>query len=156
MSTQIRMVDNNLIITRVYDAPIDKVFEAWVQTSKIKQWWGCAECKAVESEVEPKVGGKYNHHMTIDTPGGDHRLESFATLIEFDPPNRLVYTSDDESDPMVISVDFSQLESGTQVQLVHSNIPDMLVEGGMQLHDVVRAGWSAALSKLEVCLQSQS
>lgn len=156
MVTEIDFVDGNLIVTRVYDAPIEDVFDAWVETSKIKRWWGCAECTDVECEIEPKVGGKYNHHMTLETQQGTHQEPGFATLVKFDPPNRLAYTSNDPSDPMVIDVTFTAVEGGTQVRLVHSNIPDVKVDGDIDLRDIIRAGWSAAFGKLGGVLEEET
>ncbi len=150
MTTEISFNDGQLTVVRRYQANIEDVFDAWIETSKIKQWWGCAECTNVESEVEPKVGGKYNHHMTIDTSSGVHEVPGFATLVEFDPPRRLAYTSTDENDPMMITVDFTETADGaTEVRLVHSSIPDMRVEGDIELREVIQAGWTAALGKLD-------
>ena len=148
----IQIKDGTLTIKRTYSAPIAEVFDAWVETSKIKQWWGCAECTHVDSEVEPKLGGKYNHHMTISTEHGTHRAENFATLIEYDPPHRLSYRSPDEQDPMVITVTFKTVDAGTEVILEHANIPDMEVPGGTKLTEIIRGGWTAALGKLSVFL----
>lgn len=150
MNTEIRFEADNLIVTRVYPAPREAVFDAWIETSKIKQWWGCAECTDVRSEIEPRVGGKYNHHMTINN---EHEAPGFATLIEFDPPNRLAYTSTD-ADDMVISVDFTDVEGGTQVRLVHSGIPDIRVDGDIELREIIRDGWTAAFGKLATFLAS--
>ena len=148
MDTEIEFEDGNLIVNRLYDAPIDEVFDAWIETSKIKRWWGCAECTDVQSEVEPKVGGKYNHHMTIETPQGPHEAPGFATLVEYDPPRKLAYTSNDDDDPMVITVTFTEEGGGTRVRLVHSNIPDMKVDGDIELREIIRQGWTAAFGKL--------
>ncbi len=149
MGTDIKVEDGTLHVRRIYPAPIEAVFDAWIETSKIKQWWGCAECVDVCSEVEPRLGVKYNHHMKIETPQGVHEAPGFATLIEYDPPYRLAYTSNDEADPMVITVTFKAVEGGTEVYLVHANIPDIKVEGGEDLCDIIRAGWTAATDKLE-------
>lgn len=156
MTTQTSFENGNLTVVRTYKAPIDKVFDAWIETSKVKNWWGCAECTDVRSEIEPKVGGKYNHHMTIETPAGKHEAEGFATLIEYDPPNRLSYTSNDIEDKMLITVDFAEVDGGTQVTLVHANIPDMKVQGDVKLSDVITGGWSAALGKLDLFLSSEN
>lgn len=153
MTTETTFEDGNLIVTRIYNAPIEDVFEAWIETSKIKKWWGCAECTDVRSEVEPRVGGKYTHHMTIETPHGTHEAPGDATLIEYDPPNRLAYTSTDENDAMVITVTFEQVESGTRVTLVHANIPDMKVDGDVDMRDVIRGGWTAAFGKLAILFE---
>ena len=154
MTTKTSVENGNLTLVRTYNAPIEKVFDAWIETSKIKQWWGCAECTDVRSEVEPKVGGKYNHHMTIETPQGRHEAEGFSTLTEYNPPHRLAYTSNDIEDKMLITVDFVEVPEGTQVTLVHANIPDILVQGDVKLTDIVKGGWSAAFSKLDTLLNN--
>ena len=156
MDTHTRIQNGNLTVTRTYNAAIEDVFEAWIETSKIKQWWGCAECTDVRSEVEPKIGGKYNHHMTIATEYGDHEAPGFATLVEYAPPNRLAYTSNDEGDPMIITVTFTAVEGGTEVELVHANIPDMVVDGDQKLHDVIRSGWTAAFGKLAPVIETEN
>ena len=38
MTTQTSVENGNLTVVRTYSAPIDKVFDAWIQTSKIKNW----------------------------------------------------------------------------------------------------------------------
>ncbi len=156
MTTDIKFEEGNLIVTRIYEASIEEVFDAWVETSKVKKWWGCAECTDVRSEIETKVGGKYNHHMTIETEHGVHKVQGFATLLEYDPPNKLAYTSNEEMDKMIVTVTFSEVESGTMVQLVHSNIPDMKVDGNIPLRQIITEGWTAAFSKLSPVLEVQS
>ena len=155
MTTNIEFKNNNLIVVRTYKASIEKVFEAWIETSKVKQWWGCAECIDVRSEIEPRVGGAYNHHMTIENEHGRFDVKGFATLVEYDPPNRIAYTSNDENDPMIITVDFKSVEGGTEVRMVHSNIPDMKVEGDIPMKDIIQAGWTAAYQKLSNFLESE-
>lgn len=147
MSTQIEFVDGNLIVTRVFDGPRDVVFEAWVETSKVQQWWGCADTTNVRSEIDCEVGGRYNHHMTIH----GNEMEGQATITEFDPPARLAYRSaspDGSEEGMLVAVDFTDVEGGTRVQLVHHGIPDMQVGPDIELRAVIRAGWTAAFGKL--------
>lgn len=148
MSTDVKFEDGNLVVSRVYAAPREAVFEAWFETSKLKQWWGCAECTDVRSEVERKVGGAYNHHMTIEGAG---EVPGYATLTEYDPPARLAYTSASPAGPdsqMVVSVDFTEVEGGTHVRLVHAGIPDIRVQCDVELNAIIRAGWTAAFGKL--------
>ncbi len=152
MSTEVTFENGNLIVTRIYDAPRDLVFDAWIEASKVEQWWGCADCTSVRSEIEPKVGGRYNNHMVIKGAG---EVPGFATLTEYDPPSRLAYSGADD-DGMLVSVDFSEVEGGTLVRLVHSGIPDMKVDGDVELRDIIRAGWTAATGKLASFLASQT
>ena len=149
MTTDIKFEDGNLIVSRVYDAPRDLVFEAWIETDKLQKWWGCAQCVGVRSEVEPKVGGKYNHHMMIE--GVEQEVPGHATFVEFDPPSKLAYQTPLPNDPntiMLVSVEFTEVANGTKVVLTHSGIPDMKVEGDFDLREIVKGGWTAAFEKL--------
>lgn len=148
MSTETRFENGNLIVTRVYPAARKDVFDAWVATHKVQQWWGCAMCTSVRSEVDPRVGGRYNHHMTIDGVG---EVPGLGVLTEFDPPSRLAYRSPAAHGPeaeMLVTVEFTEVEGGTLVRLVHSGIPDVKVEGDMEMRVIVRQGWTAAFDKL--------
>lgn len=149
MSTDVKVVDGSLIVTRVYSATIEDVFDAWIETSKVQQWWGCAECTKVTSEIDAKVGGKYNHDMIIENEHGRFEVEGSAVFVEFDPPNRLAYRSTDDDDRMIVTVTFESVENGTRVVMVQSNIPDQIVQGGVPLVEIVRAGWTASMSKLD-------
>lgn len=154
MTTETSFEDGNLVITRTYEAPREAVFEAWIETSKVQQWWGCADCTAVRSEVEPWVGGQYNHHMTIRGAG---EVPGFAILTEYDPPSRLAYRSASLEGPeasMLVTVEFTEHGAGTLVKLTHSGIPDMRVEGDLELREIVREGWTAAFGKLGVFLST--
>ncbi len=145
MSTDIRFEDRKLFVTRVYAAPREAVFEAWVETSKVEQWWGCAQTTAVRSEIEPKVGGKYNHLMTIEGAG---EYPGTSTFTEYDPPTRLAYASEaSETAPaMKVSVDFLEHPDGTELRFVHEGLPDEVAED-------VRGGWTAAFGKLDAFLK---
>ncbi|MEM8883338.1 MAG: SRPBCC domain-containing protein [Planctomycetota bacterium] len=149
MSTDIQFEDGNLIVTRIYDAPREAVFEAWVETSKVEQWWGCAQTTAVRSEIEPRVGGKYNHLMTLEGVGD---VPSVSVLVAFDPPERIAFESPSPAGPdatMTVTVEFTDLGDGrTQVRLTHAGIPDMRVDGDIELREIIRTGWTAAFGKL--------
>ncbi len=147
MQTQTKFEDGTLYVSKIYKAKKEDVFDAWVNVSKIKDWWGCAECTNVRSEVELKVGGQYSHHMKIE--GVEGEVPGAATLVEYDPPHKLAYTSSDTEDKMVVSVHFTEVDEGTRVELWHSNIPDMVVDGGIKLAVIIQGGWSAAFGKLE-------
>lgn len=156
MDTKTYFEDGKLIVTRIYDAPQELVFEAWIETSKVQQWWGCAECTHVRSEIEPRVGGKYNHHMTIEGAG---EVPGYGTLVEYDPPNKLAYESGlphDADAKMRVQVEFTPVDTGTRVRLEHSGIPNLRVAGDCEMREIVRAGWTAAFGKLEALFQPES
>lgn len=141
MSTDAHFENGTLTMTRVYDAPQQAVFNAWVQTQKVEQWWGCEQTTNVKSEIECNVGGKFNHVMTIEGAG---EFPMHARFVEFDPPHCLAYEvpgNEHMPQSMLVTVEFQALGNQTEVKLVHSNLPDTL-------SNIVKGGWTAALRKL--------
>lgn len=131
--------NGTLTMTRTYDAPVAAVFEAWVETSKVEQWWGCKQTTNVKSDIEKKVGGKYNHVMTIQGAG---EYPMTCRITAYDPPNLLAYEdASDDPNPMRVTIRFTSKGDQTEVRLVHENLPDNLSE-------IVNGGWTAALGKL--------
>ncbi len=147
-NTDIRFEDGTLYVTRIYNAPREAVFDAWINTSKIEQWWGCAQTTAVQSDIEPKLGGKFNHIMTLKGVG-DYPMSSCFT--EYDPPAKLAYTAEatDNAPAMKVTVEFLEHPDGTEVRLVHEGLPEDFIQ-------YVRPGWTAAFDKLEKFLQTAS
>ena len=47
-----------LEIERIYDAPIEAVWKAWVEPDQIKKWWGPDNVDIPECEVDLRVGGR--------------------------------------------------------------------------------------------------
>src|SRR5207302_1346694 len=81
--------DTTLRITRILDAPREKVFDAWVDPELRKRWWGsspddrCSVC-----EIDARAGGKYRVGMVSS------KRESIAVgeFREFVRPEKLVFT----------------------------------------------------------------
>ncbi len=140
MSMTTDYADGALTISRLYDAPREVVFEAWVEVAKVQQWWGCADTTKVRSDIDRHVGGKYCHVMTIH--GNNHNAA--ATITNYDPPNQLAYETEatDYSPKMSVVVSFTEENGKTRVTLVHSGLPG-------ELSEIVTGGWSAGLGKLD-------
>ena len=146
MTSEANYENGTLTITRTFDASPEDVFDAWVETSKVQQWWGCAQTIEVKSEIEKKVGGKYCHQMTIDNVG-DYPLKCKITV--YDPPHQLAYVEVSENpQPMRVTVDFIARGNQTEVRLKQENLPP-------NLSDVVQGGWTAGFGKLHDLLADQ-
>ncbi len=55
-------------LTRTFKAPIELVFEAWVQPELIKQWWGPEGYSCPEAQINFMVGGK--NLLAMKSPDG--------------------------------------------------------------------------------------
>ncbi|CAE7223664.1 bioF [Symbiodinium necroappetens] len=89
--THTEILPDGLRLTRTFDAPREFVFDAWMNPERVQSWWGCAQTTKVVSTIEPRVGGAYNHLMTIDGCG-EHPYA--ATITAYDPPNTFTYESE--------------------------------------------------------------
>ena len=153
MSTEVHYENGTLTVTRTFDAPREAVFEAWIETSKVEKWWGCSMTTSVKSEIEPKVGGKYNHLMTIEGVG-DYPM--VCKITAYEPPELFAYedvspnaANSEGAGPMRVTVSFISHGSQTEVRLVHENLPENFSE-------MVKGGWTAAFGKLHDLLLSET
>jgi uncharacterized protein YndB with AHSA1/START domain len=51
--------DRGLVITRIFDAPRELVFEAFTDPERLMSWWGPQGCTVISCEADPRVGGTW-------------------------------------------------------------------------------------------------
>jgi len=94
-----------------------------------------------------KIGGKYYHLMTLENIGD---MPVDGRITEYEPPAKLAYAVKDPGGSVsTVTVEFLDRDGRTEVRLVHDNIP-----GEYAVH--VKAGWTAALGKLERLLTAEA
>lgn len=54
---------NELRITRIYDAPVSAVWEAWVDPKQVAKWWGPRGFTITTHSKDLKVGGHWRYTM---------------------------------------------------------------------------------------------
>lgn len=145
MSSDARYENGRLTLTRTFNAPRTAVFEAWIQTSKVQLWWGCADATDVQSTIEPHVGGQYAHRMTLNN-GRCYQHQGRITT--YDPPALLAYELLDRfhKAPMQVRVQFIEQGTQTVVQLTQNKLPPTY-------SPFIMAGWSEGFEKLARFLQ---
>lgn len=148
MSGKVSYENGRLTIIRTFNAPREAVFNAWIETSKVELWWGCGIATKVRSEIEPRVGGKFAHLMTLKDIG-DYEHVGFIT--EYEPPALLAYDLKDafHDKTMRVRVKFSESEGVTTVRLTQDNLLDMYSQ-------FVMAGWTGGLEKLAHVLAAEA
>lgn len=80
--------DRELRVSRLLDAPVELVWEAWSQAEHICNWWGPDGFTCTISKMELRPGGDW--HLVLHGPDGtDYRNESvFREII---PLEKIVY-----------------------------------------------------------------
>ena len=48
-----------IVITRLFEAPRERVWKAWTEPELVKRWWGPEGFTAPSIKIDLKVGGKY-------------------------------------------------------------------------------------------------
>jgi uncharacterized protein YndB with AHSA1/START domain len=87
-------------ITRVIDAPRERVFPAWTDPDQFARWWGSAGYSAPRStvEIDARDGGTWRATMISDTDETDV-IPFHGVYVEVCPPERLVFTLVNPNDP---------------------------------------------------------
>ena len=143
-----------LRLERVLDAAPERVYAAWTDPALLRRWWAAAPgWTTPEAVTDVRVGGAYRLSMR----GTDGITRTVAgEYLEVDPPRRLVYTWQWESNPdlahidgvTVVSVDFIAEGSSTRVVLEQRDHDDQAAR------DSHGRGWRGCLDSLERLLAS--
>ena len=128
--------DQEIRMTRLFDAPRDLVFQAMTKPEHVRQWWGrLGDGYSVPvCEIDFRVGGKWrfvNRH-----PQGEAAF--YGEYREIDPPGRVVFTEIFEAFPDAVSVVTAELteERGktrltATVRYPSLDVRDMVLGTGM-------------------------
>src|SRR5437762_6828610 len=81
---------DEFVISRVFNAPRDVVFRAWVEPEQLQQWFGPKGVKIFYSKGEVKPGAMYHYGMR--TPDGTEMWGKWIYR-EIVPPERLVFVN---------------------------------------------------------------
>jgi uncharacterized protein YndB with AHSA1/START domain len=128
--------DQEIRMTRLFDAPRELVFDAMTKPEHVKQWWGrLGEGYSVPvCEIDLRVGGRWrfvNRH-----PKGE--VAFYGEYREITPPSRLVFTEIFEQFPdsvSVVTADYTSEGGKTRltatVRYPSLEVRDMVLKSGM-------------------------
>lgn len=148
--------DQELVITRIFDAPRELVWKAWTEPERVKRWWGPNGFTAPVCTIDLRVGGTFLYCMR--SPDGKDYWNTgvYREIVE---PERIVCTdsfSDEEGNPvpashygmsgdwpaeLLVTVTFEAYAGKTTLTLRHVGIPS-----GTQ--NDARQGWTESFDKL--------
>lgn len=86
-----------IVITRMFDAPREAVYDAWITPEHFSRWFG-TEAVAVPLDtldMDVRVGGRWRAVMHL--PDGA-LIDWIGEYLELDRPNRLAFTITDRPD----------------------------------------------------------
>ncbi|KWV59715.1 ATPase [Rhizobium altiplani] len=111
-----RRCERELIVTRVFNAPIRLVFDAWTKPELFKLWWAPRSIGVpiLSCEMDVRTGGSYR--ITFGRDASD-AMAFFGKYLEVSPPSRLVWTNDESDAAAVTTVTFEEKDGGTLLVL---------------------------------------
>ncbi|HEY9730809.1 MAG TPA: SRPBCC domain-containing protein [Drouetiella sp.] len=136
---------SSLKLQRIVNAPVERVYRAWTDPAKIRQWFGCEYVIDVKVEQDLTVGGAFQIQMTT---GPDNVVITVHGVYrEIVPNKKLVYSwnSDSSEYPAsdtLVSVEFNSKGEGTEIVLSHTNFA---LEKSVDGHAL---GWTAAINRI--------
>ena len=136
---------HDLTIERTFDAPAQRVFDAFTSEEVMRRWWHAGPDWATsQARVGLRIGGELR---VVMGPEDGTRYGGGGVYTEIEPPSRLAFTwtwdDDDDHIEQLIVIDFEELDGATRVRFSHQNLWNA---DAVRSH---RGGWNAALDNLE-------
>jgi uncharacterized protein YndB with AHSA1/START domain len=98
--------DREILSERVFNAPRERVFQAFVDPELIPRWWGRREDTTTIDRIDVRPGGDYR--FVSEGPGGTHAFRGTFRVV--DPPRELEQTFEWEGLPGHIAIDTTTFE----------------------------------------------
>jgi uncharacterized protein YndB with AHSA1/START domain len=132
--------DEQILITREFDAPKHLVYKAWTTPELVMQWWSGKRGAMTTAEIDLRVGGAWRYVMTAD---GGFEVAFHGEYREIVENERIVMTDVFEEMPgsgALVTVTFTENEGRTVLSLlmelpskeVRAIVLDSGMEAGMQ------------------------
>lgn len=149
--SQVEAGKHELVLTRVFDAPRELVFRAWIEEEQLAQWWGPQMFTNPVCRLDVRPGGS----ITIDMRAPDGTVYPMkGTFHQVVEPEVIIFTSsaleDEEGRPgleVLNTVRFFEQGGKTRLTL-HARVVRATPEAAEALAGM-EEGWRQSLDKLE-------
>src|SRR3954451_7816303 len=108
---------NSIQITRVYDAPVKAVWDAWTDPKQVAQWWGPRGFTITTHSKDLRTGGSWKY--TMHGPDGVD-YPNTTKYLEVEKYSRLVYDhggNDDRPPLFRVTVVFTDIKGKTKMDM---------------------------------------
>ena len=133
---------NELVITRVFDAPRELVFEDWTDPAHVAEWWGPHGFKTTVQEMDVRAGGRWRYSMR-GPDGIDYAFD--GVFLEVVKPERLVFEGSihgDASQSVWTEVIFAEEDGKTKITVHQVFSFESMATRGAPI------GWNQQLDRL--------
>ena len=106
-----------IYISRIYDAPVKLVWDAWTDPEKVAKWWGPRGFTITTQHKDTRTGGSWNYIM--HGPDGVDYVNK-TKYLEVEKYSRLVYDhggNDDRAPLFRVTVEFTEVKGQTKMEM---------------------------------------
>ena len=139
--------DDQILITREFDAPKHLVYKAFTTPDLVKRWWHANRGEMTVAEIDLRVGGKWRYVMVAE---GDFEVGFHGEYREIVPNERIVSSEVYEGVPdaeAVNTMTLTEADGRTTLEILVQHASkehrDAHIESGME------AGMQDAMDLLE-------
>ena len=145
---------NEIRITRIYDAPVKVVWDAWTDPTQVAKWWGPRGFTLTTHSKDLRPGGHWNY--TMHGPDG---VDWPNTTIyhEVEVGSKLVYDhggSDDRPPLFRVTALFSEVKGKTKLEMTMSLATPEVAEETRKF--IKKAGGESTWDRLAEYLEKES
>lgn len=149
--------DREIVLTRVFDAPRELVWKAWIEPGQLMRWWAPEGCTTPSCEVDLRTGGRFHYCMRMPDGKDIWGIGVYREIVELE---RIVYAdsfADENGNPVspthygmssdypaetLVTVTFVEQGEKTRITLQHS-FPEAVKE-----RKECEQGWIQMLDRL--------
>jgi uncharacterized protein YndB with AHSA1/START domain len=134
--------DEQILITREFDAPRHLVYKAWTTPELVRRWWSGRRGEMTTAEIDLRVGGRWRYVMIAH---GEFEVAFHGEFREIVPNERIVNTEVYEmpgaeplpaADEPLNVVTFTEVDGRTilhlLVQTTSKELRDTIIDSGME------------------------
>jgi uncharacterized protein YndB with AHSA1/START domain len=150
--------EHELVLTRLIDAPREKLFRCWTEPALLKQWFAPKPYTTPSAEVDLRVGGSCR--IVMRSPEGQE-ISVPGSYLEIVPNRKLVFTDAYEGDwipktsgkpfaTMIITFDDEDGKTRYTARVRHWSAEDKKTHEDMGFHQ----GWGICADQLAALAKS--
>jgi uncharacterized protein YndB with AHSA1/START domain len=133
--------DEQILITREFDAPRHLVYKAWTTPELVTRWWAGRQGEMTSVEIDLRVGGTWRYVMRANDGSEVAFNGEFREIV---PDERIVTTEVyeatpvdyEDEDPTLNIVTFTEVDGRTSLELLvqtpSREVRDLIMESGME------------------------
>ena len=150
------LTEDAVVIERTFDAPVDLIWQMWIDPEHFKQWYGPNGFTVPVADMDMRVGGK--RLVCMASPDGSMKMWTTGEYTEIVPNERLVYTeSPADENGNVVSPSAMGMPDGypatTEVTVLLEDLGGrtkmVMTHAGVRADSGGAGGWKQAFDKLE-------